>query len=97
MPNELEKEFSQRLDDQEQTLNRLSAKVDKIHDAIVGNTSFDQRGIVDRLKNIENKLIKTDHDLSKVKDLKNKLIGAFIAAGALLTVLERLLEMALRK
>jgi hypothetical protein len=58
----------------------MSAKMEKIYDVVVGNETFDQEGVLSRIKKLE-------AESKQLQALKNKLIGAFLAGGAVWTVL----------
>lgn len=82
-----EQGVSERLNDVEEiiaemqpTMTKINNRVEKIYDVIVGNETFDQEGIITRLKKLEK-----ENDINKA--LKNKLVGAFIVGGALWTVI----------
>ena len=82
--------FAQRLDAVEVTLEKLMSKMSKLYDAVVGNETFDQTGIISRIKKLE---IEND----KNQALKNKLIGAFIVGGASWTVIWELIKYVINK
>ena len=82
--------LSERLDDVEETLRNMDSKIEKIYDVVVGNEKFDQQGVIGRLKKLE-----TENENNK--ELKNKLIGAFIVGGAGWTFILELVKMILRK
>jgi hypothetical protein len=57
---------------------------------VVGNETFDQTGIISRIKKLE-----VEND--KNQALKNKLIGAFIVGGASWTVIWELIKYVINK
>lgn len=74
-------DFMHRLEKVESTLKSTSEKVDKIYEAVVGNEEFDQKGIIHRVKALE-------EEVEKTKIFKQRLLGAAafggsIAAGAI--------------
>lgn len=58
--------------DMQHTMTKMNGRVEKIYDVIVGNDTFDQEGIITRIKKLEK-------ENEENKALKNKLIGAFLA------------------
>lgn len=85
-----ENNVNERLSHVENTLVKLSTTIDKIYNALVGNETFDQQGLISRVKQIEE-----DHD--KFKAFKNKLIGAFLIGGAASTLLWELVLQLFKK
>ena len=79
-----------RMDEVENTLKKLMSKMSELYNAVVGNETFDQTGIISRIKKLEN-------DNESNKALKNKLIGAFIAGGAVWTVIWELIKIVIKK
>jgi len=79
------KEYLQRIGLIENTLSKLDKRVETIYNTIVGDERLDHAGIITRLKTVEK-------EVEKHKTLKNKLVGAFVAAGALWTVLWELVK-----
>jgi hypothetical protein len=77
--------FSNRLDDVEETLGKMDSKINKIYDVVVGDEEFDQVGLIGRLKKLEK-------ENEENKALKNKLVGAFLAGGALWTILWEMIK-----
>ena len=75
-----EKDLMSRLDHVESIVVKMSSKMEKIYDVVVGNETFDQEGLIARIKKLEN-------ESKKLNALKNKLAGAFIAGGAIWTIL----------
>lgn len=63
----------------EKTMLKISPQIDEIYKVIVGNEAFQQEGLITRVKRLE------DKDLEN-SALKNKLIGAFLAGGAVWTI-----------
>ena len=80
MHNTNEKDVIQRIDHVEGLVVKMSAKMEKIYDVVVGNETFDQEGVLSRIKKLE-------AESKQLQALKNKLIGAFLAGGAVWTVL----------
>lgn len=72
--------YLSRLKDVEDTLKHVDAKLAKIFVAVIGDEKFDQKGIIDRLKAAESKII-------ELTALKNKLIGAFLVGGVVWTAI----------
>jgi cytochrome c556 len=75
-----EKDLSQRIEHVEGLMVKMSGKLEKIYDVVVGNETFDQEGVLSRIKKLEG-------ESKKLNDLKNRLIGAFVAGGAVWTVI----------
>jgi UDP-glucose 6-dehydrogenase len=82
-PNE--KDVNLRLEHLENIVTKMNNKLEKIFDVVVGNETFDQIGLINRLKNLEK-------EADKLKALKNKLIGAFIVGGAAWTIIWELFK-----
>ena len=80
-----DKDVLSRIEHLEGIVVKMSGKLEKIYDVVVGNETFDQEGILSRIKKleIENK---------RLTAVKNKLIGAFIAGGAIWTVVLELFK-----
>ena len=74
-----EKDVNVRLEHLETIVVKMNNKLEKIFDVVVGNETFDQVGLINRLKNLEK-------EADKLKALKNKLVGAFIVGGAAWTI-----------
>jgi hypothetical protein len=87
--NSNDKDLLERIDHVENLVVRMGSKLDKIFDVVVGNETFDQEGLLSRIKRLEAESV-------KLNALKNKLIGAFIAGGATWTILWELAKMALK-
>lgn len=81
--------FDSRLTAIEDTLEKLVPKLYKLYDAVVGNETFDQTGIIARLKKLES-------ENEKRVALKNKLIGAFVAGGAIWTIFWEVLKLLIK-
>ena len=81
--------FDNRLTAIEDTLEKLVPKLYKLYDAVVGNETFDQTGIIARLKKLES-------ENEKRVALKNKLIGAFVAGGAIWTIFWEVLKLLIK-
>lgn len=60
------------------TLHKMDNKVKKIYDVVVGDETFDQKGLITRVKELEGYQ-------TKQEALKNKIIGASIGGGVLFT------------
>ena len=80
-----EKDVNLRLEHLENIVTKMNNKMDKIFDVVVGNETFDQVGLIYRLKYLEK-------ESDKLKALKNKLIGAFIVGGASWTIIWELFK-----
>jgi hypothetical protein len=80
-----EKDVNLRLEHLENIVTKMNNKMDKIFDVVVGNETFDQVGLINRLKYLEK-------ESDKLKALKNKLIGAFIVGGASWTIIWELFK-----
>lgn len=80
-----EKDVNIRLEHLENIVTKMNNKMDKIFDVVVGNETFDQVGLINRLKNLEK-------EADKLKALKNKLVGAFIVGGAAWTIIWELFK-----
>lgn len=74
------KDLIQRIDHVEGLVVKMSGKLEKIYDVVVGNEVFDQEGLILRIKKLEG-------ESTKLTALKNKLIGAFVVGGATWTIL----------
>lgn len=68
-----------RMNDVENTLVGLGVKIEKIYDVVVGNETFDQVGVIGRLKKLE-------QEMEKLTAIKNKVLGAFLVGGAVWAV-----------
>lgn len=80
-----EKDVNLRLEHLENIVTKMNNKMDKIFDVVVGNETFDQVGLINRLKYLEK-------ESDKLKALKNKLVGAFIVGGAAWTIIWELFK-----
>ena len=49
-----EKDLMSRLDHVESIVVKMSGKMEKIYDVVVGNETFDQEGLIARIKKLEN-------------------------------------------
>lgn len=85
-----EKDVLSRIDHVENLVVKMSGKLEKIYDVVVGNETFQQEGLLSRIKKLED-------DAKKMNAFKNKLIGAFIAGGAVWTVLWEVIKNYLNK
>lgn len=72
--------IEKRLDSIEHTLEKVVQNFNKLYVAVVGNETFDQEGIVHRLKRLEN-------EVDTLTKIKLKLVGVFIGGGVAWTVL----------
>ena len=88
--NSGDKDLLERIDHVENLVVRMGSKLDKIYDVVVGNETFDQEGLLSRIKKLE-------AESKKLDALKNKLIGAFIAGGTVWTILWELIKVAIKK
>ena len=68
-----------RLDSIENTLEKVVANFNKLYVAVVGNETFDQEGIVHRLKRLEK-------EVGHWTKIRLKLMGVFIGGGVVWTV-----------
>lgn len=75
-----DKDVLSRIEHLEGIVVEMSGKLEKIYDVVVGNETYDQEGLLSRIKKLE-------HENKRLTALKNKLIGAFIAGGAVWTAL----------
>lgn len=80
-----EKDLMSRIDHVESIVVKMSGKMEKIYDVVVGNETFDQEGLIARIKKLEK-------EMKGFHAIKNKLIGAFLAGGAVWTVLWEILK-----
>jgi uncharacterized protein Yka (UPF0111/DUF47 family) len=80
-----EKDVNVRLEHLETIVVKMNHKLEKIFDVVVGNETYDQIGLINRLKNLEK-------EADKLKALKNKLVGAFIVGGAAWTIIWELFK-----
>lgn len=78
-PKTENKDLIKRIDHVEGLVIKMAGKLEKIYEVVVGNDKFDQEGLIARIKKLET-------DSKRIHALKNKLIGAFIAGGAVWTV-----------
>ena len=85
-----EKDVNVRLEHLENIVTKMNNKLEKIFDVVVGNETFDQVGLINRLKNLEK-------EADKLKALKNKLVGAFIVGGAAWTIILELFRKLITK
>ena len=85
-----EKDVNIRLEHLENIVVKMNNKLEKIFDVVVGNETFDQVGLINRLKNLEK-------EADKLKALKNKLVGAFIVGGAAWTIIWELFKKLISK
>jgi hypothetical protein len=75
MSFETDKDFLSRINDVENTLVNMGSKIEKIYDVVVGNETFDQVGLIGRLKKVES-------EIEKLTAIKHKVIGASLVGGA---------------
>lgn len=80
-----EKDVITRIEHLEHIVMKMNSKLEKIFDVVVGNETFDQLGLINRLKKLES-------EADKLRAFKNKLVGAFITGGALWTVIWELIK-----
>jgi len=74
-----------RMDEFEKVLNNLDKKINKIYDVVCGDERFGQDGIL-------NRLVKLEKENDKNKELKNKLIGAFVVGGIIWTFIAEVIK-----
>jgi hypothetical protein len=72
--------IERRLDSIENTLEKVVQNFNKLYVAVVGNETFDQDGIVQRLKKVET-------EVNHWHKLRLKLVGVFLGGGVAWTVL----------
>lgn len=72
--------IEQRLDSIENTLEKVVTNFNKLYVAVVGNETFDQEGILQRLKRVEK-------EVNNWTKIRLKLMGVFIGGGVAWTVL----------
>lgn len=72
--------IEKRLDSIETTLEKVVQNFNKLYVAVVGNETFDQDGIVQRLKKVEK-------EVGHWQKVRLKLVGVFIGGGVAWTVL----------
>ena len=71
--------IEKRLNSIETSLQSVVQNFSKLYGAVVGDETFDQQGIVHRMKKVES-------DVDKLTKTKIKLIGIFIGSGAVWAV-----------
>ena len=74
-----------RMDEVEKVLTSLDKKINKIYDVVCGDERFGQDGII-------NRLLKLEKENEKNKELKNKLIGAFVVGGIIWTFIAEVIK-----
>jgi len=74
-----DKDVLSRIEHLEGIVIKMSGKLEKIYDVVVGNETFDQEGLLSRIKKLE-------QENKRLTAIKNKLIGAFVAGGAVWTI-----------
>lgn len=72
--------IEKRLDSIEVTLEKVVQNFNKMYLAVVGNETFDQEGILHRLKKVEK-------EVSHWTKIRLKLIGVFLGGGIAWTVI----------
>jgi hypothetical protein len=85
MESDNERIIVERLNTLEQQNTKMYSRIDKIFDVVVGNEQFGQIGIIGRI-------IALEKDSKKNEALRNKLIGASVAGGAIWTLVVKALE-----
>jgi hypothetical protein len=89
------------------TLHKVEAKVNKIYDVVVGNEEFDQKGLLARVKTLEDFADESHGIVSRVKTLEdfkdesngryNKMVGAFFVGGGVWTVVWEVMKNIFKK
>lgn len=72
--------IERRLDSIETTLEKVVQNFNKLYVAVVGNETFDQEGILHRLKRVEN-------EVNNWTKMRLKLVGFFLGGGVAWTVI----------
>jgi hypothetical protein len=80
-----DKDVLSRIEHLESIVIKMSGKLEKIYDVVVGNETFDQEGLLSRIKKLE-------QENKRLTAIKNKLIGAFVAGGAVWTIVWELFK-----
>jgi hypothetical protein len=83
LPNETN--VNNRIEHIEGIVLKMSTRLEKIYDVVVGNETFDQEGLILRIKKLEN-------ESKRLHAIKNKLIGAFLAGGVAWTIVWELFK-----
>lgn len=78
-------DLKSRVNHIEKTMLKISPQIDEIYKVIVGNEAFQQEGLISRVKKLE-------EQNEKNNALKNKFVGAFIAGGAIWTILLEIIK-----
>jgi hypothetical protein len=79
-----------RLSTVEEICNKMEKQLTKIFEVVVGDESFGQVGLIQRLVTLEK-------ETERLKTFKNKLIGAALFGGAFTTVIIEVVKMFMRK
>lgn len=74
-----------RVTHMEKIVLKISPQIDEIYKVIVGNEAFQQEGLITRVRRLEDANEKSNA-------LKNKLVGAFIAGGAVWTIIWEIIK-----
>lgn len=77
--------IEKRLNSIETSLQSVVQNFSKLYGAVVGDETFDQEGIVHRVKKVES-------EVDKLTKVKLKLIGVFIGSGAVWAVVWEMLR-----
>ena len=80
-----EQDLRNRVTHMEKVVLKISPQIDEIYKVIVGNEAFQQEGLITRVKRLEDKELENSA-------LKNKLIGAFVAGGAVWTIIWEIIK-----
>jgi hypothetical protein len=82
-----ENDLRNRVNHIEKAVLKISPQIDEIYKVIVGNETFQQEGLISRVKRLEDQNEKNNA-------LKNKFIGAFLVGGAAWTIVWEILKKA---
>jgi len=82
-----ENDLRNRVNHIEKAVLKISPQIDEIYKVIVGNETFQQEGLISRVKRLEDQNEKNNA-------LKNKFVGAFLVGGAAWTILWEIIKKA---
>jgi hypothetical protein len=82
--------INKRLSKVEEICDRMEKHVTKIFEVVVGDESFGQVGLIQRL-------VKLEKEAESLKAFKNKLIGGAIFGGAISSILFEVIKLYLKK
>jgi hypothetical protein len=86
----LDNNDKKRLRTVEEIVGNMEKKITKIFEVVVGDESFGQVGIIQRLVTVEKK---TD----SLETFKNKLVGASVVGGAFVSLLIEIVKFVFKK